>query len=215
MKQYLSTALALVCTVLVVSLIVTKRGDDAQHQTDAGAITDFSNRLDSTQTQIAICNGTILTFSNNLNECQSALLTSSNQLMKAESSIALDSEQITNLNRQVAEMESKNQTLQTTLGRQVTDLTNQVDGLTKQVALTDAALDQAHKDYGLLENRLRQDVAARVIVERKFDNPSELKAQLENLKVWSPADVVSADSILAGLDVEVNSNGTFHVLSPN
>ena len=111
MKQYLSTALALVCTVLVVSLIVMKRGDNAQHEIDAGAIADFSNRLDSAQAQIATGIGTMLTLSNRLDESQSAALTFSNHLTEAESAIVLDAEQMTNLNRRVAEVESENQTL--------------------------------------------------------------------------------------------------------
>ena len=208
MKQYLSTALALVCTVLVISLVVMKRGDNAQHDNDAGAIADFSNRLDSAQTQIAICKGTMLTLSNSLDESRSALLTFSNHLIEAESTIVLDTEQITNLNRQVAEVESENQTL----GRRVMDLTNQMAGFTSQIALTEASLDQANKDYALLENRLRRDVAERIVVERKFNNPLELQAQMQKLKK-NPAEVISADSIYAGLDVEVKSN-TLHVISP-
>ncbi len=213
MKQYLPTVLALVCTVLVVSLIVLKRGDAVQHENDADAIAGFSNRLDTAQAQIAFCNGTLITLSNSLDECRSASLTCSNRLMEAESNLALDTEQITNLNRQVAEVESKNQTLDQTFGQRVMDLTNQVAGLTNQIALTTASLDQANKDYALLENRLRRDVAERIVMERKFNNPLELKAQMENLK-WSPAQVISADSIYAGLNVEVKSN-TFHVISPD
>jgi len=56
-------------------------------------------------------------------------------------------------------------------------------------------------------------VAERVVVERKFNNPPELKAQLENLK-QNPAGVISAEGIYAGLDVEVKSN-SFHVISPD
>ena len=209
MKQYLSTVLALVCTVLVISLIVMKRGDNAQHENDAGAIAGFSNQLTSAQGQIASCNGTILTLSNRLDESLSASLTLSNHLIEAESTIVLDTKQITNLNRHVAEMESENQTL----GRRVMDLTNQVAGLTSQIALTEASLNQANKDYALLENRLRRDVAERIVVERKFNNPSELQAQLQYLK-QHPAAVISANSIYAGLDVEVLSNA-FHVIAPN
>ena len=32
---------------------MTKRSDSAQHETDSGALADFSNRLDSAQSQIA------------------------------------------------------------------------------------------------------------------------------------------------------------------
>ena len=210
MKLYLPIVLALACAVLVISLIVIKRGDNAQHENDAGAIADFSNQLTSAQTQIATGNETILTFSNSLDESRSASLTFSNRLIEAESAMVLDTEQITNLNRQVAEMESENQTL----GRRVMDLTNQLAGLTMQIASTTASLNQANKDYALLENRLRRDVAERTVVERKFNNPSELQAQMQKLKK-NPTDVISSESIYAGLDVEVKSNGTFHVISPN
>ena len=210
MKQYLSTVLALVCTVLVISLIVMKRSDNAQHENDAGAIAGFSNQLTSAQVQIASCNGTILTLSNRFDESRSASLTFSNHLIEAESTIVLDTEQITNLNRQVAEVKSENQTL----GRRVMDLTNQMAGLTSQIALTAASLNQANTNYALLENRLRRDVAERVVAERKFNNPSELQAQMQKLKK-NPADVISSESIYAGLGVEVKSNGTFHVISPD
>jgi chromosome segregation ATPase len=210
MKQYLSTVLALVCTVLVIALIVMKRGDNAQHENDAGAIAGFSNQLTSAQVQIASCNGTILTLSNRLDESRSASLTFSNHLIKAESTIVLDTEQITNLNQQVAEMESENQTL----GRRVMDLTNQMASLTGLITLTGASLDQANTNYALLENRLRRDVAERIVVERKFNNLSELQAQMQKLKK-NPAEAISSDSIYAGLGVEVKSNGTFHVISPD
>jgi chromosome segregation ATPase len=216
MKEYLSTVLALVCTVLAISFIFVKHGDDAQHDTDAGAITDFSNRLDSAQMQIGSYVGTLLTFSNSLDaasnsleECRSESMTFSNHLNEAESSIALDADQITNLNRQVAESASENQTL----GGRITDLTNQLAGLMAQIALTETNLAQANSDFVLLENRLRIDVAERLVVERKFNNLLELQAQMENLKK-NPFQEVSADKIYAGLDVEVKSN-SFHVIAPN
>jgi hypothetical protein len=69
-----------------------------------------------------------------------------------------------------------------------------------------------HKDYALLENRLRQDVAERSIVERKFNNAVELKAQMQKLEK-NPTKLVTSGQIYGGLDVEVSSNGTYHVLS--
>jgi len=214
MKQYLSTVLALTCAVLAVSLIVMKRGDNAQHENDAGAIAGFSNRLDSAQTQIAIGKGTILTLSNRLDESRSASLMLSNHLIEAESTIVLDRGQITNLTRQVAAMELRNQTLGQTLDRRVGDLTSQLAGLTSQIALTQTNLDQARQDDVLLENRLRRDVAERIVVERKFNNLSELQAQMWKLK-QHPADVISSESIYAGLGVVVKSNGAFQVISPD
>jgi hypothetical protein len=213
MKNYISTVLALACTVLVLSLIVMKRGDNAQQENDAGAIADFSNRLDSAQTQIAICKGTVLTLSNSLDESRSASLVFSNHLTVAESTIVFDTEQITNLTRQVAEMKSQNQISGQALDRHVMDLTNQMAGLTSQIVLIQASLDQANIEHALLENRLRRDVAERIVVERKFYNLAELRAQIRYLERHLP-EVISAESIYAGLDVEVKSNN-FHVISPD
>jgi chromosome segregation ATPase len=214
MKQYLSVALALVCIGLVISLVVMKRGDDARHESDASSLTDYSNQLDSAQTQVAIYHGTILVLSNNLNETLSASLMFSNQLAEAKSTIALDTEQFANLNQHVAEANSENQTL----NQRFMDLTNQtisqLTGLTNQIAVTRAGLEQANKDYALLENRLRRDVAERVVVERKFNNLSELQTQVQRLKDDPMLSAISAQSIYAGLDVEVKSN-SFHVLAPN
>ena len=216
MKQNWTVALALVCAVLALSLIVMKRGDAAQHESDAGAIASFSNQLWSAQTDVAIGKGAMINLSNSLAECQSGSLAFSNHLADAESTLALDAGQITNLNRQIAEWKSENQAL----GRRVVDvtsqtsqMTNQVAVLTKQIAITQASLDRAKADYALLENRLRRDVAERVVVERKFNNLAELQAQVQKLKEH-PAQEVSAGSIYADLDIEVKSNA-FHVMSPN
>jgi uncharacterized phage infection (PIP) family protein YhgE len=217
MKSYSSIALALACIVLVIVLVVMWSSDNAQHESDTGAIADFSNRLDTAQAQVAAGNGTILTLSNRLDESQSASLTFSNQLIAAGSTIAIDAEQITNLNQQVAEMtdvKSENQSL----NRQVMDLTNRMNSqtitLTKQTALAEAGLNQANANYVLLENRLRRDVAERLVIQRKFYNLSEIEAQMQRLKDDPFVLQTSEQSIYAGLDVEVLSN-TFHVISPN
>jgi uncharacterized coiled-coil protein SlyX len=215
MKYLLSVVLGFACVAMIIALIGVKRGDDVQHESDAGTLVDISNRLDSAQSQVALGKETMLTLSNRLVESQSESLTFSNRLTEAEATIGLNGEQITNLNRQVAEMDLKNQAL----ARSVTVLTNQIVEFTNQIAATQSnlgrtneALVQAHKDYALLENRLRRDVAERLIVERKFNDALELKAQIQKL-AKNPAKPVTSGQIYGGLDVEVSSNGTFHVLS--
>jgi chromosome segregation ATPase len=217
MKLILPITLALACIALAVSFYLTKQGDNAQHVNDTGSIASFSNYLSEAQAQIAQNQETILTFSNSLDEAVSAFLMSSNNLLAAQSALALDAEQITNLNQQVAEVNSENQAL----SRRFTDATNQLADITTQIASiqaslvrTNADLVQARQDYLLLENRFRIDVGERTVVERKFNNPSELKAQMQKLK-QNPAGVISEESIYAGLNVEVKSNGTFHVIAPN
>jgi len=210
MKHLISTALALVCVVLAVALIVMKQNGDARRESDAAALDDLTNRLTLAHGQISYSRATMLTLSNRLDESQSALLTLSNRLVENESIAALYAQQVTNLNLQVAAAESENQTLD----RRVMDLTNQVARLTQQIAITNACLAQACKDFTLLENRLRRNVAERLVTERKFYNPAELQRQMDDLKL-NPARTISRESIYAGLDVEVTSNGTVHLLSPN
>ena len=206
--KYLLSAFALVCIVVVISLVMVKRNDEAQHENDAGALAGCSNQLTLAQAQITGCNEMLLALSNRLEESESASFASSNRLTEAESNLVLDTQRITNLTPGVAAVESEKQALD----QRVMDLTNQTAGLTRQIASNQVSLEQAYKDYALLENRLRRDVAGRLVVERKFNNPSELQAQLQNLKKH-PAGVISAESIYAGLDVEVISNA-FHVISP-
>lgn len=214
MKKYLSAALALLCAVLVIVLIVTKSSDNARQESDAGTIADISNRLDTAQSQLTLYEGRLLVFSNRLNDSQSASLTFSNQLIDAQATVAGGKEQIAGLTRRVAEMESESQAT----GQRYMDLTNQMTSqmadLTKQIALAETSLAQANTNYLLLENRLRRDVAERLVVQRKFYNLTEVQAQMQRLKDDPFTPQVSAQSIYAGLDVEVLSN-SLHVISPN
>lgn len=207
-------ALALVCAALVIFLIVMKSGDNTQHESDATAIADFSNRLDTAQSQLTLYEGKLLVFSNRLNESQSAWLNFSNRLLDADATVARDLEQITNLNRQIAAMILENQTSSQHVMDLTNQMTSQVAALTEQTALAETALNQANTNYALLENRLRRDVAERLVIQRKFYNRAELQAQLDRLQNDPFVPQISEHSIYAGLDVEVRSN-SFHVISPN
>ncbi len=214
--KYLSIPLALVCIVLAILFYNTKQTDTAQHASDADSIAQFSNQLVSVQAQVVNRDGTIFTLTNSLNESQAAAVAFSNHLTDAQATVGLEADQITNLTRQVAGFEADNQSLT----RRIIGLTNQIAGLTQrtnalsqQLALTETNLAQAGRDYVLLENRFRVDVGERVVAERKFNNLPQLKARIKQLKD-NPGEAVSAESIYAGLDVEVKSN-SFHVIAPN
>jgi chromosome segregation ATPase len=208
MKLFFSIALALVCAGLTIALIKTKQDDNARHEMDVSTITDYSKQLDGARSKIVAHQDTILTLSNSLAECEAASLALSNRVAEAQAAIVLDTEQITNLNRRVAEMALEQQAA----SRRILDLTNQVAGLTTKVALTETNLAQANKEYALLENRLRRDVAERIVVERKFNNLPELQAQIKKL-ADNPAQQISAEGIYAGLGIEVRADGTFRVIS--
>jgi chromosome segregation ATPase len=217
MKLILPIALGIVSIVLAISLYLTKQDDNAQHESDTGSITDFSNQLVAAQSQITERGETILTLSNSVSEFQSASSTFSNQLMDAKSAAAQEQEQITSLNGKITEIQAGN----LALDRHAAELTNQLAGLARELATTKSglaetnlALAQANKDYLLLENRFRIDVGERTLVQRKFNNIAELKAQIQALKEVPFAEIYP-ELIYAGLGVEVKSNGTFHVIDQN
>lgn len=214
MKSYLTKVLVAVSILLVIGLVATKWSDNAQLDTADNTINDYSNRLDTAQTQISIRDGTLLMLSNTLAETS---LTLSNQLVEAQSTVARQSEQITNLSQQIAMITAENRAL----GQSVVDLTNQLATLTGRNAQSEASLAEANtnlvqagKDYAQLEDRFRRNVAERIVVERKFNSLPELEAQLRQLKEF-PAAEISAQSIYAGLDVVVNGDGKFYVISPD
>jgi len=203
----------LIGLAVAVSLFVTKRNDNAQHEKDAEAITSASNLLSSAQMEVAAGKEEMLTLSNRLETCQSTSLTFSNGLIEAKSAQAAAKEdlsrQITDLNRQIAQSESEKQAS----SQRLAVLTSQLVEFTNQIASAQASLLQANKDYALLENRFRRDVAERVMVERKFNNRTELKAQLEYLQ-WSPDKEISEDRIREGLNVVVGKSNLCYVIAP-
>lgn len=179
-------------------------------------MTSASNLLSSFQTEVAAFNGEVITLSNQLETCRSASLTFSNQLIEAKSTLAsakagLERE-IADLNRQITRQSTQLETEQQASSRRIADLTHQNAELTNRVDSARASLLQANKDYVLLDNRFRRDVAERVIAERKFNNRTELKAQMENLQ-WNPSQEISEDRIREGLNVVVQSN-LCYVIAP-
>jgi len=217
MKYLPSIILGLVCLGLVVYLFVSKQNNDAQHEKDAEAITSSSNLLSSCQIEIAASKETALTLSNSLETCQSTSLRFSNELIEAKSAFATAKEgldrQITDLNRQITRQTAQSETENQASSQRIAELSHQTVELTNQIASTRASLVQANKDYVLLENRFRRDVAERVIVERKFNNRTELKAQLEYL-LWNPSREISEDRIREGLNVVVGRSNLCYVIAP-
>jgi len=217
MKSYLSLTFLVVSVLLAVMLAMAKHADNAQLEVAASAMADCSNRLDTAQAQMVIREGTLLTLLTLSNTLTETSLEFSNRLTDAQSKLALQTDQITSLNRQVAVAAAENQTL----GLSITDLTNQLATLTGRISQTEASLTrtngdlvQLHKNYALLDNRLRRDVAERVVVERRFNNLAEVQAQAA--KLWKyPTLWVTPESIYAGLDVEVKSSGSAHVITPD
>ncbi|HSY19017.1 MAG TPA: hypothetical protein VK815_11810 [Candidatus Acidoferrales bacterium] len=199
------------CVLLAVALMVTRKNDAAALDTAAGTITDFSNRLDTAQTQIVAGERSLLTLSNALTESS---VTLSNQLTQT---IGQQTEQLATLKQQTATAVAE----KAALNADLLDLTNQMTALNGKIAATETSLTQTKsdlaqlgKDYQLLQNRLQRDVAERLVAERKFRSVTQIEAQLQKLND-NPPPVPTTDSIYTGLDVEIRSNGVAHVIAPD
>jgi len=216
MKLILPIVLGIVSIALAVSLYMTKQSDATQHEADANAITDFSNQLIVAQSQITLRGETILTLSNNLCDCQSASISFSNHSDEANLAVAQGRVQITNLSLKISELQAGNRALErraTELTNQITNASNELAAMKSSLAETNQSLLKANKDYLALENRFRIDVAERTVIQRKFNNIAELKAQIKKLQAL-PFGETYPDVIYAGLGVEVKSNGAVHVFEP-
>jgi chromosome segregation ATPase len=213
MKHLLSVILGLLCLGLAIALFSSKRSNEEQHAKDAETITDATNLLSSALKEVASVKGNVLTLSNRLESCQATSLTFSNEVIEAKSALAIAKEaserQVTELRGQSAQLETEKRAS----NQRIADLTNHVSDLTNQIATVQASLLGVSKDYALLENRFRRDVAERVIVERRFNNRKELKAQLENLQ-WNPVLEISEDRIREGLNVVVGKSNLCYVIAP-
>lgn len=168
MTSNAAKVLAAVCVLLAILLAVIKRGDNQQHAQDTRSITEFSNTLNAAQAVITNRNFTILTLSNRLGECESASAALSNKLTAA---IAAGEEKIAGLTQKISDLSAENQEHT----KHIANLTNEIAALTNILAekaamltRTDEDLAQLQKDYRLLDNRLRRDIAERIVVERRL-----------------------------------------------
>jgi septal ring factor EnvC (AmiA/AmiB activator) len=217
MKTFLPIALAVVSILLGVALFLTKQSDNAELATSAGIAADFSNRLDTAQSQIIVREGTILTLSNSLAASTTAVTAVSNQLTEAQTRIGQQEKKVSELTQQLDALT----TAASDKDALVLAMTNQISALTTQITKTEANiaqakhdLTQARSDYAQLQNRLQRDVAERLVVERKFNNLSEVQAQAEKLKSNAGKNITT-ESIYAGLDIIIKSNGVAHVIAPD
>jgi chromosome segregation ATPase len=213
MKYLLPLILGLFCLGLAIALFSSKRDNEAQQERYAETITTASNLLVSAEKEVAAFKGNVITLSNRLETSQSTSLTFSNQLIESQSALATTKE---GFDRQIADLKTQSTQLETEKqdsSQHIAELTSHISDLTNQLASAQTNLFQADKDYALLENRFRRDVAERVIVERRFYNRRELKAQLEMLQ-WYPGKEISEDRIREGLNVVVGKSNLCYVISP-
>jgi chromosome segregation ATPase len=232
--------LAAICVVLAVVLIVRNNQADVQREKAAGTISDLSNQVVNASDEIiglhqvnlmltndlAASRQDVLTFSNNLVQASSALTETKASLQSAQ-------DQITNLDARVADLQAQNQALD----QRAADLTNTIASLNTQITFTQMKLVASETNNAFLEEQLKQQVAAKNDLQRKFDDLQTVRAQVKKLRddaltarrlEWMREGIDPSTPLKGGqllmqrtpkpaapnneLNVEVGSDGSVHVI---
>ncbi len=177
--------LAAICVVLAVVLIVINNQADVQQKEATGKIFDLSNQVVSDNEQIIGLNQVNLTLTNDLAASRQDVLTFSNNLVQTSSALtetkaSLESaqDQITNLDARVADLQAQNQALD----QRAADLTNTIAWFNSQITSTQMKLVVSETNNAFLEEQLKQQVAAKNELQRKFDDLKTVRAQVTKLR---------------------------------
>jgi septal ring factor EnvC (AmiA/AmiB activator) len=216
MKNVVPIFLVIIVVILGVALYFIKTGDNTQIANLSSSLSDCSNRLDIVNAKVTVRDTQIYSLSNDLATASVAVGDISNQLVQAQATLDDQKSQVGKLNAQLTEANAQNEAL----NRSLLDATNQYNTLSTlqqatkaSLETTNAALVQLQSDYGVLGQRLQEDVAQRLVLERRWRNPQMLSDQVDFMKN-SPEETITPERIYAGLNVLVSSNGSVKVLSP-
>jgi len=232
--------LVAICVVLAIVLIVRNNQADVQQKKAAGTISDLSDQVVNVNDEITSLNQVNLTLTNDLAASRQDVLTFSNNLVQTSSALtetkaSLQSaqDQITNLDARVADLQAQNQALD----QRAADLTNTIASLSTQITFTQMKLVAAETNNAFLEEQLKQQVAAKNDLQRKFDDLKTVRAQVTKLRddaltarrlEWmrqgiDPSTPLKGGQLLMqrtpkptvpnnGLNVEVGSDGSVHII---
>jgi len=170
--------LVVVCVGLVVALVAGKKRADIRQKKDAETILDFSNQLTTANVNLDDLRQVNLTLTNDLDATRQTLTTFSNQYVAASTSLSNTAAALKTAQDQIADLEAQNRTLD----QQATEMTNTIANLSKQIADTQMRLVESETNNTFLENELKRQVAEKAELERKFNNLSQVRAQVRKLR---------------------------------
>ncbi len=170
--------LVVICIGLVVVLVVGKKNSEIQQKKDADTILDFSNQLTTANASLDELRQVNLMLTNDLDASRQTLMTFSNQYVATSASLSNTEAALKTAQDQIAELESRNRVLD----QQAAEMTNTIANLSAQIADTQMKLVASETNNAFLENELKRQVAERAELERKFNNLSQMRAQVRKLK---------------------------------
>jgi chromosome segregation ATPase len=177
--------LTVVCAGLAVALIAVKKTASEQLKDSATATLDISNQLVAANDHVNDLQQVNLALTNNFIASQQEMAALSNGLTQASRALASAQatlqgaqDQIANLNGRITDLETQNKALDD----RATALTNTIGALNGQIADTERKLADSETNNVFLEKELRQQIAQRAELERKFDDINEVRAQVKKLR---------------------------------
>lgn len=170
--------LLVVCVGLVVALIAGKRSADIQQKKDAETIVDFSNQLTTANINLDDLRQVNLMLTNDLDASRRTLTTLSNQYVETSASLSNTEAALKTAQDQITDLEAQNRALD----QQTMEMTNTIANLSAQITETQMKLVESETNNAFLESELKRQVAERAELERKFNNLSQVRAQVRKLR---------------------------------
>jgi chromosome segregation ATPase len=170
--------LVVVCVGMVVALVAEKNRADKQENKDAYTISDFSNQLATANINLDGLRQVNLILTNDLEAAQQTLTVLSNQYVATSASLSNTTAALKTAQDQIADLESQNQALD----QQVANMTNTIANLSTQISETQMKLVESETNNVFLESELKRQVAQKAELERKFNNLSQVRAQVRKLR---------------------------------
>jgi len=170
--------LVAVCVGLVVALIAGKRSAGIQQKKDAETIVDFSNQLTTANINLDDLRQVNLMLTNDLDASRRTLMTLSNQYVGTSASLSNTEAALKTAQDQVADLEAQNRVLD----QQTMEMTNTIANLSAQITETQMKLVESETNNTFLTGELKRQVAEKAELERKFNDLSQVRAQVRKLR---------------------------------
>lgn len=170
--------LLVVCVGLVVALVAGKRSADVQRKKDSETIVDFSNQVTTANISLDDLRQVNLVYSNDLDTSRRTLVTLSNQNVETSASLSNTESALKTAQDQITDLEAQNRTLD----QQTMEMTNTIANLSTQITETQMKLVESETNNTFLESELKRQVAERADLEHRFNDLSQVRAQVRKLR---------------------------------
>jgi cell division protein FtsB len=170
--------LVVVCVGMAVVLMTEKKRADTQQKKDVNTILEFSNQLVTADLNLDDLHQVNLVLTNDLAATRQTLTMLSNQYVTTSVSLSKTTAALKTAQDQIADLEAQNQALD----QRVSEMTNTISDLSTQIAETQMKLVESETNDAFLEGELKRQVAEKAELERKFNNLSQVRAQVRKLR---------------------------------